>query len=362
MAAYVVTNGAYSTLASSLGSAATTMTIQAGHGARFPSISAGDFTFITLQDSSNNIEIVKATARSVDTFTIVRAQEGTTARAYASADIVELRYTAAVVATVDGTQTLTNKTLTAPSISSPTFTTAVPVSGGGTGLTTLTANNLLLGNGTGNVQFVAPSTNGNVLTSNGTTWVSSPSSTFVSSVTATSPLASSGGNTPDISLGTVPVTKGGTGVTSATAYALLAGGTTSTGSVQSLASVGTAGQLLTSNGAGALPTFQAAPSGGVTSLTAGNSMSVSASTGAVTVSYSGSFNSVGSYTLATINNAGASSGSNYSAGTGTGQLRSVAVSNDLTVVDITNNLSGTWKWMGGSSSVNDVWSVCCRVS
>jgi hypothetical protein len=50
---------------------------------------------------------------------------------------------------------------------------AIPVAAGGTGLATLTANNVLLGNGTSNVQFVSPSTNGNVLTANGTTWVSS---------------------------------------------------------------------------------------------------------------------------------------------------------------------------------------------
>jgi len=46
-------------------------------------------------------------------------------------------------------------------------------SAGGTGLSTLTANNVILGNATGAVQFVAPGTNGNVLTSNGTTWTSS---------------------------------------------------------------------------------------------------------------------------------------------------------------------------------------------
>lgn len=46
------------------------------------------------------------------------------------------------------------------------------VSRGGTGLGTLTANNVILGNGTTAVQFVAPSTSGNVLTSNGTTWTS----------------------------------------------------------------------------------------------------------------------------------------------------------------------------------------------
>ena len=48
-----------------------------------------------------------------------------------------------------------------------------PVSAGGTGSTTLTANNVLLGNGTSALQAVAPGTSGNVLTSNGTTWVSS---------------------------------------------------------------------------------------------------------------------------------------------------------------------------------------------
>lgn len=43
---------------------------------------------------------------------------------------------------------------------------------GGTGLATLTANNVILGNGTSAPLFVAPGANGNVLTSNGTTWTS----------------------------------------------------------------------------------------------------------------------------------------------------------------------------------------------
>ncbi len=49
----------------------------------------------------------------------------------------------------------------------------LPVANGGTGAATLTANNVLLGNGTSSPQTVAPSTSGNVLTSNGTTWASS---------------------------------------------------------------------------------------------------------------------------------------------------------------------------------------------
>ncbi len=71
--------------------------------------------------------------------------------------------------------------------SAPTFGT-LGVSGGGTGATTLTSNNVILGNGTSAVQFVAPGTNGNVLTSNGTTWTSAAASTgalvFLSSQTA----------------------------------------------------------------------------------------------------------------------------------------------------------------------------------
>lgn len=54
----------------------------------------------------------------------------------------------------------------------------------------------------------------------------------------------------------ISVPQGGTGDASLTAYSVLCGGTTSTSSIQPIASVGTAGQLLTSNGAAALPTFQ----------------------------------------------------------------------------------------------------------
>lgn len=43
---------------------------------------------------------------------------------------------------------------------------------GGTGRTSLTANNVILGNGANAVAFVAPGSNGNVLTSNGTAWTS----------------------------------------------------------------------------------------------------------------------------------------------------------------------------------------------
>ena len=72
------------------------------------------------------------------------------------------------------------------------LTTAITAAQGGTGAATLTANNVLLGNGTSAVTFVAPSTSGNLLTSNGTTW------------TSTAP-AASGGMTL---LGTLTMTSG----------------------------------------------------------------------------------------------------------------------------------------------------------
>ena len=57
---------------------------------------------------------------------------------------------------------------------------------GGTGLTTLTANNVILGNGASSPSFVAPGSNGNVLTSDGTTWVSStPAASGLSQAKAT---------------------------------------------------------------------------------------------------------------------------------------------------------------------------------
>jgi len=58
----------------------------------------------------------------------------------------------------------------------------LPVANGGTGSATLTANNVLLGNGTSALQVVAPGTNGNVLTSNGTTWTSAAPSGGVTSL------------------------------------------------------------------------------------------------------------------------------------------------------------------------------------
>ena len=72
--------------------------------------------------------------------------------------------------TTSGSLTL-GGTLSGVSLTSQ-VTGTLPVANGGTGATTLTTNNVLLGNGTSALQTVAPGATGNVLVSNGTTWVS----------------------------------------------------------------------------------------------------------------------------------------------------------------------------------------------
>jgi len=73
---------------------------------------------------------------------------------------------------------------------------------------------------------------------------------------------------------TVTVPHGGTGRAAFTAYSVVCGGTGTTAQLQSVASVGTAGQVLTSSGAGALPTWTTITPGVVNSVVAGAGISV----------------------------------------------------------------------------------------
>ena len=108
-------NSAFATLASGINNSATSITLTTGQGARFPSLSAGDYFFATLIDTSNNLEIVKCTARSTDVLTVTRAQESTTARAYSAGDRIELRITAQGL--VDASGDLASGTLAIPGTS-----------------------------------------------------------------------------------------------------------------------------------------------------------------------------------------------------------------------------------------------------
>lgn len=97
-------NNADSILNGAIASDTLAITLKAGDGAKFPTPGAGDYFLITLFQKLGttelNHEIARCTARAGDVLTVVRAQEGTTAKAFNDGDSVELRLTAG---------TLTNK-------------------------------------------------------------------------------------------------------------------------------------------------------------------------------------------------------------------------------------------------------------
>lgn len=181
------TNNAATILASGVLIGDTSLTVAAGTGAEFPTLTGSEYFYCTLANNTGSIEIIKVTARSTDTFTIVRGQDGTSAAAWSAGDKVELRLTRIDLLNfpqLDSTNTFAQAQTFSAGITSTV--TPLGVTSGGTGLGTLTANNVILGNGTSTPTFVAPSTAGNVLQSNGTTWTSAavPSSNGGATVTS----------------------------------------------------------------------------------------------------------------------------------------------------------------------------------
>ena len=91
--AVVFSNNAKTTLASTVSTSATSITV--ADGSVFPALNGSDYTYVTFEDSSGNVEIVKVTALSGNTLTVVRAQDNTSARAFSSGGKCELRLTSA---------------------------------------------------------------------------------------------------------------------------------------------------------------------------------------------------------------------------------------------------------------------------
>lgn len=314
--AILFTNNASAPIASSITTSSTSITVSSGQGAEFPVLAGSDYFIATLVDTSNNIEIVKVTARSSDTMTVVRAQEGTTARAYAAGSLLELRITAAVLNNLvqaSGDQTITgNKTFSSPIIGSVTGNAANVTATTNATLTTLSALSLPGTQVTGTVPNATNATNSTNATNatnstNATNLVSG--GTIASNVTATTQATSDNSTkvaTTAYVTSTITANAGGIGSQIATSSGTF---TVPTGVKQLLVTV------IAGGGAGA--NTLSPPNGGgggggggviqgyISGLTSGSTISF-------TVGGSGGSSSFGSYLTATAGSTG--SGVNGGAG------------------------------------------------
>jgi len=195
------------------------------------------------------------------------------------------------------------------------------VSNGGTGTSSLTANNVLLGNGTSAVQVVAPSTAGNVLISDGTTWSSSAMAPGFSDMVVLSTVGTSTWQVPaGITRIKVTVLGGGGGGRGSTSGSPTAGGTSSFGPVSSVTITCTGGGPGASGSGGA---------GGTASAT-GSPSNILLLTGTAGTSYGlgGAPSILGGGAASGANNAtayGSGGGGGGSGGSGSGGAGGAAI-------------------------------------
>lgn len=96
-----IKDNASGTLGAAINNSQTTIVLTAGHGARFPSLGATDYTVATIEDTAANKEKVKITAISGDTLTVVRGWDGDTPRAFAAGSLIEIRPCDAIMRALD---------------------------------------------------------------------------------------------------------------------------------------------------------------------------------------------------------------------------------------------------------------------
>jgi len=119
---FLYANNAVAQLRTSLTTGATSLQVEIGSGALFPSPSGSDVFALTIEDRRTRVlEIVYVTARAGDTMTIVRAREGTTAKAFAAGAEVSCRITSAMLAD------LRNQQMAAPDTIMANLTPAIAV-------------------------------------------------------------------------------------------------------------------------------------------------------------------------------------------------------------------------------------------
>jgi len=142
-------NNANTTLNGGITAVATSMVVTSATD--FPVPTGSQYFYCTLADAATQttIEIVKVTAVSGTTFTIVRGQDGTTGTIFASGAVVSLRLVRASLndfPKLDEANTFSGPSSTFNN--APSFGTALGTGSGGTGLTTLTSGRIPYGNGT----------------------------------------------------------------------------------------------------------------------------------------------------------------------------------------------------------------------
>lgn len=88
----LVTNNGTGYLMVGIDAVTTKILLKPDQGARFPApVPDQDWFYITVEDSEGNREVMKCTSRTSDTFTVLRGQDGTTARPFVADSLVELR-------------------------------------------------------------------------------------------------------------------------------------------------------------------------------------------------------------------------------------------------------------------------------
>jgi hypothetical protein len=131
-------------------------------------------TFVTSLSTSGNVDVGGTLSASSPAFTgtptAPSAANGTNTTQIATTAFVN----AAVVTATGTLGTMSSQNANAVAITGGTISgiTNLAVADGGTGRSTLTANAVLIGNGTSGLNTVAPGTTGNLLVSNGTAWTS----------------------------------------------------------------------------------------------------------------------------------------------------------------------------------------------
>lgn len=110
MAKRLFTNNAFGSLVELVGASATLIRVEGAQLDNFPVPTASDIVHLTLQSSTDQIEIVRLLDRSGGDFTIQRGQDGTTPMSFAAGSMVELRITASALnafTQADGEETVT---------------------------------------------------------------------------------------------------------------------------------------------------------------------------------------------------------------------------------------------------------------